>query len=112
MQQLMMHIIKVPQRFHGIVTGGTLVDIMSVDDPLPPEGALGGEPPIEEPLGDEEGLPPEDGAGEGGPGAPVDVDIGGACPATPKSSKRRRAIILALGATPAPPIPLFISEAI
>ncbi len=39
-QQLMMHIVKVPQRFYGIVTGGTLVDIMSVDEPLPPEGVL------------------------------------------------------------------------
>ena len=39
-QQLMIHTIKVPQRFHSIVTGDAPVNIMSVGGSLPPEGAL------------------------------------------------------------------------
>ena len=39
-QELIIHAIKVPRRFYGIVTGGPLSDINAVKEPLPPEGAL------------------------------------------------------------------------
>ena len=39
-QQLTIHTIKTPQRFHSFLTGGAPVDNMSVGDAMPLEGAL------------------------------------------------------------------------
>ncbi len=39
-QQLLIHTIKAPQRYHSLLTGGAPVDHMDVGGPLPASGAL------------------------------------------------------------------------